>query len=533
MISKGYLVIFLILIALSVNAENHIEILNTSKRDVVPLWKADSFFYSIEDVDIFPIIESDGNNFFFEKAYVTWITSFENQRIPMFAIIDKGFPGKITSIQNSLSHYWQSFGSELLFIGTTQDTTFFEWFSTGHPQTSAVISGITYNHSAYFDTNENGWVIYFENITASYFAKWDGFSISIVKTNEDIIDSWQFFRLVYDTSSNTSYLDDGVSQTLLPFNLSSSLKLAPIGIVDQYPYIDMAVVNMKTNSYFYRNKTNPIPFKIAQLFKNTFPSATLLDNNGFSYLFNGTAWIPDIEFSIFPLALGSVTFLTKISVVPFFPLGYQFIGSDIDNDSLPDEIELYIGSSSISSDTDGDLMDDFFEVAYGLDPTKSDSNFDVDGDGLTNYDEYLEGLDPQLADTDWGGALDGWELRYSFDPHNKTDDLMDSDADGLSNYLENKIGTNPLIKDSDSDGIPDGWEYYNSLDPLSKDEKMDPDADGINNLEEYYSNHHPFVPDNPFPISKILLILISITIVCTIPSFLLTKKIHSSEYNVA
>ncbi len=521
------------MVALCVNAGDPIETPFSSKNNTVPLWKADSYFYSVRNVNVFPIIESDGNTFFFEKAYVTWITIFGNQKIPMFAIIDKGFPGKITSIQTSLSYYWQSFGSELLFVGTTQNITFFEWFSTERPQISAFIPGITYNHSAYFDVSENEWVVYFENSTASYLAKWDGVSISIAKTNVNIVDSWLFFRLVHDMSSNASYLDDGISQTVLPFNITSSLKLAPLGILDQYPYVDMAIIDMETNSYFYRNKTHSLSFNITQLFRNTFPSATLFGDDAFSYLFNGTVWIPDRKFTSFPLALGSITLLTKIAVVPFFPIGYRFIGSDIDNDSLPDEIELYIGSSSISSDTDGDGMDDLFEVAYDLDPTKQDSNLDVDGDGLTNYDEYLEGLDPQLADTDWGGALDGWELSYSFDPHNKTDDLMDNDNDGLSNYLENKIGTNPLSEDSDSDGVPDGWEYYNSLNPLKKDDKMDPDADGFNNLEEYYSNHHPFVPDNPFPINKILFILISITIVFTIPSYFLTKKIYSSDNSVA
>lgn len=70
---------------------------------------------------------------------------------------------------------------------------------------------------------------------------------------------------------------------------------------------------------------------------------------------------------------------------------------DSDKDSLPDDIEIRIGTDPHNEDTDGDGLPDGCEMtATGTDPTKqdtddngiSDADEDLDEDGLTNIKEY-------------------------------------------------------------------------------------------------------------------------------------------------
>ena len=44
---------------------------------------------------------------------------------------------------------------------------------------------------------------------------------------------------------------------------------------------------------------------------------------------------------------------------------------------------------------------------------------DGDKDGLSNYDEFITyGTRSDNNDTDSDGLLDGWEIKYGFDPNN-------------------------------------------------------------------------------------------------------------------
>ena len=195
-----------------------------------------------------------------------------------------------------------------------------------------------------------------------------------------------------------------------------------------------------------------------------------------------------------------------------FNLGTSIFLNDTDGDGLSDSNEISLGSNPLLPDTDGDqlldgdeinptsdtdrdgiinLLDsdsdgdglpDGVELSLGLDPLRTDSNFngipdgseDSDGDGLPNIEEVAENTDPNNADTDGDGLPDGEEV-------------VDG-ADGTT--------TNPLVADTDGDGMLDGYESRFGLDPNDpSDAPLDNDGDGLTNLEESELGTDPFNDD--------------------------------------
>ena len=135
---------------------------------------------------------------------------------------------------------------------------------------------------------------------------------------------------------------------------------------------------------------------------------------------------------------------------------------DFDGDSLPNNVEMKLGTNPFSDDTDGDELVDLFEVYFsGTNPTIvdtdgdgiKDGDEDIDMDGLTNLEEQNFGTNPDDRDTDGDNLFDGKEITLGTNPLNP-----DSDGDGLQDGMEVDTGSNPLLKDSDQDGIPDGKE---------------------------------------------------------------------------
>ena len=150
---------------------------------------------------------------------------------------------------------------------------------------------------------------------------------------------------------------------------------------------------------------------------------------------------------------------------------------DGDDDGIPDDDEIDLGTDPLDPDTDGDGIDDGEELFdLGTDPTDSDT----DGDGLDDGDEVaIHQTNPIEADTDGDGLSDGVEvLDWGTDPL-----ATDTDGDGLSDGEEvNDLGTNPTASDSDGDGLDDGDEIgVYGTDPTA----VDTDGDGLGDEEEF------------------------------------------------
>ena len=157
-----------------------------------------------------------------------------------------------------------------------------------------------------------------------------------------------------------------------------------------------------------------------------------------------------------------------------------------------------------------------FPVNADIDPDEDNDQdgYDSNGDGVlsqdekyTNLEEYLNNTNPNDVDTDDGGAWDGWEVYYGFNPRDSSDESSDNDGDSLVNSIEFYWDSDPFSSDTDQDGMPDGWEDTYSdrvldgggcgLDPTDSSDKFaDPDNDGSDNLREYQENTNPCDPDS-------------------------------------
>lgn len=499
----------------------------TMEMDSIPLWVADPLFYEIQQTEIFPLPDlTTGDVLSFDRAMVVWDVKFQNQILPMFSIIDNGRFSNVSILDPSLTSYWQNFASEILFVGTTFETTFFRWISPDHISFTAEFPGFTQNHSAYFNPIEAVWEISFRNSTGAYSATWDGFSMSIKRSDTLTIDSWQVFSLFVYTD-NTTYLSTGETNITVPFS-SKKLEMFSLGIIDNFPFVDVAVYDFETNAYFRiaDNTTTQLPnVDIAAVYRNVFPSTYFGTFSNDIYSINGSQWIDTIEISSTPSSIGSLTPTLKIATFLLDGVYYRFYGSDFDGDLLPDEIEVAFQSSPISPDTDEDGLSDLFEYAYDFNPSMNDASLDPDEDGLTNLEEFHLKLDPTRSDSDWGGASDGWEVENQFDPLYRFDDIEDTDLDGLPNYLENKANTDPRNPDTDSDGLPDAWEYNNGLNPLNpKDATSDFDNDGLPNQAEFRQQRHPYLPDNPFPVGRYILVYFLVFILISPLTYFFLKE---------
>jgi hypothetical protein len=161
---------------------------------------------------------------------------------------------------------------------------------------------------------------------------------------------------------------------------------------------------------------------------------------------------------------------------------------DFDNDSLPDLVELELGTNPANPDTDNDDLLDGEEVDfYQTDPLERDTDNDrlIDGEEIQTFH-----TDPLNPDSDADGIFDGEEvILWGTDPN-----AVDTDFDGLTDYVEIiEHNTNPLKIDTDSDGLPDDQEIHWGTNPKLRDS----DGDLIPDGEEIERGWNPLDPTNP------------------------------------
>lgn len=153
--------------------------------------------------------------------------------------------------------------------------------------------------------------------------------------------------------------------------------------------------------------------------------------------------------------------------------------ADPDDDGLPTDEELVLGTDPDDGDSDDDGLGDGDEVdVWGTDPTASDT----DGDGLLDGTEAGVGYGDVPDDTDLGVFV------ADEDPSTTTDPTAsDSDGGGLDDGDE----------DLDLDGEIDVGEKDPS-DPSDDTTPFDSDGDGYSDEEEEDAGTDPYDPDS-FP----------------------------------
>jgi Bacterial TSP3 repeat len=188
-------------------------------------------------------------------------------------------------------------------------------------------------------------------------------------------------------------------------------------------------------------------------------------------------------------------------------LNNTLLFSDIDNDHLSDDDEIFMYGTSVSEpNTDGDVFNDYEEImTYGTDPLDPNdpSTVDTDGDGFTDWFEInIYGTDPNDRDPDDDGLTDPEEvLTYGTDPYD-----WDTDGDHLSDYAELiTYTTDPFNIDTDGDGWDDNDEIAFNRDlvdyipyptPNSDTDPNNPDTDGdgMDDGQEIYYGSDPLDP---------------------------------------
>lgn len=118
---------------------------------------------------------------------------------------------------------------------------------------------------------------------------------------------------------------------------------------------------------------------------------------------------------------------------------------------------------------------------------------DADDDGLTDEEEALLGTLPQNPDSDGDGLLDGFEVRYGFDPLTGGEGPLDPDGDTVTNLDEQRLGGDPTVADSDGDGLDDAEEVdVYGTDPTL----MDTDEGGLGDGDEVLRRKDPLDPQD-------------------------------------
>lgn len=504
----------------------------TNHFEPIRFWRADPSLFPISDARIFPIASLGADNSLSNlgMAWITWTVKIGQKYLAIYAIYNRGHINQFTTINGLFDQvYWFGFQQNLFLITSdaSSNTTIFHLYD---------LTGETHKFSFNFysthpqiylspvNSQSNLEVFYYKNGITPSIIKINQFQYSEETTHDVILSSLPTSAL-YSNQTNLIFERSDNNYTLPNYFTNQSIVghylLTPeiFDIGSKKIWIDGNIFDMPKNSTAVH--TWGIQSSIIQTSNNSF----------YEFDLNNTKWDLIAKFN-------SIYNITDISIVDIQlylaptilnGLDLSAYGKDEDKDFAPDTLESYYGCSPTKIDTDGDGIPDGLEIAFGTDPTKADANLDYDKDGLTNVQEFNLGLDPLNKDSDFGGALDGWEVKYHFNPLNRTDDTLDPDKDGLTNAQESIWNTNPFLKDTDHDGMPDNWEVKYHLNPLNPtDAQKDPDHDGYTNLQEYRMGTDPLIP-NPHPIFDSIWIWFGIDILLMLfPTYLLYKKISNN-----
>lgn len=493
---------------------------NTNIEIPLRLWRADPDIFKIIDTKIFPMV-SMGNDGSFDnlgRAWIAWTIEINTLLFAAHAIIDKGRLYDFTLSSGSYDTvYWKGGQSNLFLVASTNDTTLLSWYST---EQNTIHRSLNYNSTGHqlFITQNLFQLFLFQNGTVPSLVTLVGYSLVTEKVDFIMISTIPNAAL-YLTGNDTLIFSNNDNSDIIPSGFSVNSLLGHV-------FLTPSVFDLDNNQVWWDGEILSIPEDVVELYTWGLKSSILRTSNNTMLEYDGFEWevIKDYndeytiqDFSIVDIGL-------YLGAIPVDGSQLLTLGADEDGDGAPDTLESYFGSYPFEVDTDGDTIPDQIEIAYGLDPTVDDRKYDYDGDTMISIDEINLGTDPLLSDTDFGGALDGWEIRYDYDPFDREDDNLDLDGDGVPNSIESIWNSSPKLKDTDFDGMPDLWEITYSLDPTDPNNALeDNDGDSRNNLYEYNHGTDPLLPDKKNIFSGISLIIF-ISLVFTTPIALVINR---------
>lgn len=150
------------------------------------------------------------------------------------------------------------------------------------------------------------------------------------------------------------------------------------------------------------------------------------------------------------MAARTCAFLSALTMVTLLCPQVAHASTDTDNDGVPDDVEIALGTNPAKFDTDGDGISDGIELSTAL-GAEDWKRVDSDGDGVP------DALD---ADSDDDGVPDAFE------------GIADMDGDGIRAFRD---------WDDDNDGINTSAEL---ADAAWSDVSDDVDGDGLKNWED-------------------------------------------------
>ncbi len=464
----------------------------TLEYQPMKFWRANGQIFKVKDSAIFTqsTMGSDGSLKNLGIAWITWIFEIGGRQTAALALFDRGRISNFTIIDGYYEEiFFQGLGENLLVILSSNTKTYVKYYSTAETHYTYSLNFNSTGHNVLIENNEL--LIYFlQNGTVPSVAYFRGLQVFIERINETLISSLGGVGLFQD-QNNTLFLYSEGQFISLPDEITNK---SEVGHIMRQP----AIFDIETKKLWISNSVLDLPNDTKSVYKIGLRSSLIRTSNNSIYEIFMDDWIlindydDDIIFHDFSI----VDIELYIGTIPSNGLQLVTYGEDNDADLAPDTLESYFATDPEEFDSDQDSIPDGIEIINGLNPLVDDRKSDYDGDKLNNLDEINLNLDPRAEDSDYGGALDGWELKYGFDPSSYLDDRIDPDDDGVSNHIESQWGSNPFEVDSDFDEMPDSWEILYNLDPMDpSNANDDDDNDGRSNLEEYQMGSDPLLED--------------------------------------
>jgi hypothetical protein len=455
-------------------------------------WRANGQIFKVTDSAIFPqsTMGIDGSLKNLGIAWITWIIEIGGKETAALALFERGRISNFTRIDGYYEEiYFQGLGEDLMVILSSKTRTYVKYYSTAENQFTYTLNFNSTKHNVLIEDNDLS-IYFLLNGTIPSMAYFRGLQVFIVETNVTLISSLGNTGIFQDQNNSMFLYSDG-QLINLPEEITNK---SEIGHILMQP----AVFDIETKKIWVSNIMLDLPSNTEAIYKIGLRSSLIrtMNNSIYELFFDKWILISDYEDDLVFQDFSIIDIELYLGTVPSNGLQLVTHGEDNDGDFAPDTLESYFATDPDNYDSDQDTIPDGIEINNGLNPLIDDRRGDYDGDKLNNLDEINLNLDPKAKDSDYGGAFDGWELKYGFDPTSFLDDRIDPDSDGVSNHIESQWDSNPFEIDSDFDEMPDGWEILYNLDPMDPtNAHEDADGDGRSNLEEYQMGSDPLLAD--------------------------------------